>query len=284
MSIYRNETDYRRQAQRVYLSRPIMRYHGGKWRLAPWIIKHFPKHRVYVEPFGGGASVLLRKERVYAEVYNDLDGEIVNLFRVARDHGEELERMLRLTPYAREELYLSNEPSQDQLEQARRTVARSFMRFGYQRVTKASFRSDTKRKGGTPARNWATFPDAFRAIVERLQGVVIENREAERVMRAHDSPETLHYVDPPYVQCTRGQHKYRYDMDAAGHAELCRTLRELKGFVVLSGYPNSIYSDQLGDWLKVDRRAFADGARRRTECLWLSPSTVQKLKEEKGEV
>lgn len=264
------------------VKRPIARYHGGKWRLAPWIIKHFPKHRVYVEPFGGAASVLLRKERAYAEVYNDLDGEMVNLFRVARDQGAELERLLRLTPYAREELRISNEPNDDHLEQARRTVARSFMRFGYQRVTKASFRDNTTRPGSIPAHDWARFPDCFKAVVERLQGVVVENREAEEVMAKHDSPETLHYVDPPYVRETRGCHRYHYDMDDLAHVELCRFLRELKGFVVLSGYNNSLYADQLDDWLKVERRAFADGARERTECLWLSPSTVQALKAEKG--
>lgn len=265
-------------------TRPIMRYHGGKWRLAPWIIKHFPKHRVYVEPFGGGASVLLRKERVYAEVYNDLDGEIVNLFRVARDHGEELERMLRLTPFAREVFEDSYAADCDPVCQAVKTVVRSFMGFGSNsHVRRTGFRANSTRSGTIPAHDWMNYPEKLVAIVERLQGVVIENREAERVMRAHDSPETLHYVDPPYVWSTRGHGRdYRYEMDDVEHVELCQFLRDLNGCVVLSGYPNSIYSDQLGDWLKVDRRAFADGARRRTECLWLSPSTVQKLKEEKG--
>ena len=85
------------------LRRPIVRYHGGKWRLASWILRHLPQHRVYVEAFGGGASVLLQKPRSHAEVYNDLDGEIVNLFRVARDHGEALAVMCELTPFSRDE-------------------------------------------------------------------------------------------------------------------------------------------------------------------------------------
>lgn len=85
--------------------RPLLRYHGGKWRLAPWIISFFPDHRIYTEAYGGAASVLLRKKRSYAEVYNDLDGEIVNLFRVLRNPAQarELIRLVALTPFAREE-------------------------------------------------------------------------------------------------------------------------------------------------------------------------------------
>ena len=87
----------------MLVKRPILRYHGGKWLLAPWIISHFPKHKIYVEPFGGGGSVLLRKSRVYAEVYNEMDGEMSNPFRVARDNGQRLKNMLKYTPYSREE-------------------------------------------------------------------------------------------------------------------------------------------------------------------------------------
>jgi hypothetical protein len=79
-------------------TRPALRYHGGKWRLAPWIIGNFPPHRTYVEPYGGAASVLLRKRRCYAEVYNDLDSEIVNVFRVLRDTVEALAQLCRCKP------------------------------------------------------------------------------------------------------------------------------------------------------------------------------------------
>ena len=84
---------------------PEKRYHGGKWRLAPWIIEHFPPHRVYVEPFGGAASVLLRKPRSYAEVYNDRWSDVVNVFRVLRDpvRAAALKRLIALTPFARDE-------------------------------------------------------------------------------------------------------------------------------------------------------------------------------------
>ncbi len=98
------------------IRRPIMRYHGGKWKLAPWIVAHFPQHKVYVEPYGGAASVLLRKERSHAEVYNDLDGEIVNVFRVARDHGEKLREQLYLTPFARDEFETAYSQSADPIE------------------------------------------------------------------------------------------------------------------------------------------------------------------------
>src|SRR3546814_17290747 len=101
---------------------PVIRYHGGKFRLAPWVIQHFPPHRCYVEPFGGAAGVLIQKPRAYAEVYNDMDGDIVNLFRVLRSQGASamLTEALALTPYARDEFDAAYEPTDDPVERARR--------------------------------------------------------------------------------------------------------------------------------------------------------------------
>src|SRR5579859_5689382 len=112
--------------------RPVIRYHGGKWKLAPWIIGHFPAHRCYVEPYGGGGSVLLRKPRSYAEVYNDLNNDVVNLFRVLRDPPayRKLLNLLRRTPFARVELEQAYRPTRDRVERARRTLVRAFMGFG----------------------------------------------------------------------------------------------------------------------------------------------------------
>ncbi|HYN54380.1 MAG TPA: DNA adenine methylase [Methylotenera sp.] len=156
--------------------RPLVRYHGGKWKLAPWLISFFPEHRTYVEAYGGGGSVLIRKERSYAEIYNDLDSEIVNLFKVARENGLELLEQCELTPFSREEFNLSYEPAAEPLEQARRTLVRSFMGFGSASVSKqkSGFRANSNRSGTTPAHDWANYPDAFRNVITRLQGVVID--------------------------------------------------------------------------------------------------------------
>ncbi len=97
------------------LTRPLIRYHGGKWQIAPWIISNFPDHRVYVEPYGGAASVLLQKPRADAEIYNDLDSDMVNLLRVVRSQGDELVRLLELTPFARDEFDRAWEHTDDPL-------------------------------------------------------------------------------------------------------------------------------------------------------------------------
>lgn len=260
------------------MTRPLVRYHGGKWRLAPWIVNHFPAHRVYTEAFGGGASVLLRKPRSYAEIYNDLDGEIVNLFCVARDHGEQLAKLCELTPFARAEFAGSYEASSDPIEQARRTLVRSFMGFGSAGVSgqATGFRANSNKSGTTPAHDWMNYPDCLRNVVQRLRGVVIENRDALEVMRAHDGPEALHYVDPPYVHETR--HKgsksdaYRHEMSEQDHVVLASGLRGLVGFVIVSGYRCDLYDNLFSGWRRVDKHTFADGARDRIESLWLSPN------------
>lgn len=258
------------------VTRPILRYHGGKWLLADWIISHFPKHRIYVEPYGGAASVLLKKARSYSEVYNDMDGEVVNLFRVCRDNPDAIIRAIDLTPFSRDDFEESYLEASDDVERARRTVIRSFMGFGsgLQSWQRTGFRANSNRSGTTPAHDWVNLPDALQRITERLKGVVIENRNGIEVMQAHDSSETLHYLDPPYVKDTRykGQKTrvYKHEMDDSDHSEILATAKGLQGMVIISGYDNDLYNDSLKGWQKVRRKALADGARERTECLWMN--------------
>lgn len=260
------------------ITRPILHYHGGKFNLADWIISAFPKHRVYVEPYGGAASVLLQKPRSYAEVYNDLDGEIVNLFKLTRDQGAELIRILELTPFSRDEYGNSFAVSEDPLEQARRTVIRSMMGFGSNalcRNIQSGFRSNSNRSGTTPAHDWKNYPGCLKAIIERLRGVVIENRDAEGLMFQHDSEETLHYCDPPYVHETRsakvhGHHGYTYEMTDAEHEQMAESVKELRGMVMISGYRCGMYDRLFSGWERIERAALADGAKDRIEVLWFN--------------
>ena len=262
------------------LKRPLLRYHGGKWQLGPWIISHFPPHRTYVEPFGGGGSVLLRKPRAYAEVYNDVWGAVVDVFRVARDPAQaaELERRLRLTPFARDEFraaYILE--TDDIVERARKAIVRSFMGFGSASTNGeyiTGFRATSRRSGTTPAHDWAHWPDHIRGFTERLQGVVIENKDAFEVMAHHDGAETLHYCDPPYMHETRnmnrGNASYAHEMTDADHERFCNTVLKLRGMVIVSGYHNALYDRILGGWHVEQCDALADGARARREVLWMN--------------
>lgn len=259
-------------------SRPVLRWHGGKWLLAPWIIGHFPKHQVYVEPFGGAASVLMRKERSYAEIYNDLDQSVVGLFRVLRsERAGDLVEALRLTPFARTEFAEAYLPTDDPVEAARRLVIRSFMGFGSNGHNKLTgFRANSNRSGTTPAHDWVNYPDSLAMVVERLQGVTVESKDAKAVMAQHDGSQTLHYVDPPYVMATRSDAgaDYAHEMTDADHSELLTFIRALRGMVVLSGYPAPLYDEVLTDWTRVERKALADGAKERTEVLWINPAAA----------
>lgn len=260
-------------------NRPALRWHGGKWLLAPWIISHFPAHRVYVEPFGGAMSVLIRKAPSYAEIYNDLDQDAVNLFRVLRsDRAGELVSALRLTPFARDEFDEAYQAVDDPVERARRLIIRSFMGFGSNGHARATgFRANSNRSGTTPAHDWQNYPDALERVIARLAGVTVENRDAREVMAQHDGPDTLHYVDPPYVFETRADltKDYSHELTDADHADLLAFLRTLKGAVVLSGYAHPLYDSALGDWQRETRDALADGAKKRVEVLWLNEAAAQ---------
>lgn len=270
--------------------------------MAPWVLSHFGEHRTYTEAFGGAMSVLLQKERSYAEIYNDLDEEVVNLFRVLQDpaKAERLIDMLYLTPFARAEFRKAYRPiKRDPIERARRTVIKAFMGFGSNAIhvdspqgrgfnTRVStersgvrqstgFRYNANRSGTTPAADWRHYPDAVPAIVERLRGVVIENRDAVEVLERFDRPDALHYVDPPYVHSTRSRarrDRYRYELEDEEHRRLAEVLHGLTGMVVLSGYHSPLFDELYADWTHEERRSRTDGIRHRKsiEVLWLNPS------------
>lgn len=272
--------------------RPALRYYGGKFKLAPWIISHFPPHRVYVEPFGGAGSVLLQKPRSRGEIWNDLAGEIVNVFRVLRDREKaaELKEALRLTPFARAELELAFDPDGgSDVECARRTIARAFLGFqgsgtagtaftfkGKPRRT--GFRSLATRGDTFPASDWVRWAESIPAFVERLHGVVIEQLPALEIIRRFDAPDVLLYLDPPYVTHTRASHiTYHYEMTDEQHRELADVVRAAKGMVVLSGYRTELYDELYRGWERVETESRGLTNTKRTECLWLSPATSAAL-------
>lgn len=267
------------------IKRPVLRWHGGKWQLAEWVVGFFPQHRVYVEPYGGAASVLLRKPRAHSEIYNDLDAGVVNLFRILRDPQDsaDLGRLIRLTPFARQEFEDSyDEKDLTPLEFARRFVVRSYMGFGSDscnRGVATGFRVSASRAGTSPGGDWASYPDNLAAVCERLQGIMIERRPATELMPFVDSPTTLFYVDPPYPFESRSKKRrgvYSHEMSDDDHRALAACVHSLKGYVVVSGYDCPLNDFLYRDWERHERAVTTNGGHARTECIWLNPKAASK--------
>lgn len=271
--------------------RPALRYHGGKWRLAPWIISHFPPHQGYVEPFGGAASVLLQKPRSKSECYNDLDGRVVNFFRVLQDKEKaaELRRLCSLTPYARTEFLGAYRKPRNDVEDAHRLVILSFMGHGSDSATRQArtgFRGRKSVPNASPAVDWSGWPDHVPAMTRRLAGVVIEHDDAKLVIQRNDARGVLHYVDPPYVFSTRacksdrrsGRHGYAHELTDADHAELSCVLKSCKGMVVISGYRSDLYAELYREWQRFDTWHTTDLGHRKVEALWLNQAAASALR------
>ena len=277
---------------------PAIRYHGGKFRLASWVLSFFPPHQTYVEPFGGAASVLLQKKQSYAEVYNDLDGDMVNFFRVLRDPVQcaRLTELCYLTPFAREEFDLAYEATDDPVEQARRLTIRASMGFGSAGATKGAtgFRVDTRRSYGTAQHIWAKYPAILSQIGQRMQGVLIENRPAMDVAAQHDGVDTLHFFDPPYVLSTRdprasspGSKYYRHEMTDEDHVAFLEGANALEGMAVICGYDSDLYDGHLKNWEKhqtSSRISAGRGAGVRMESLWINRACATALQRPRAQM
>lgn len=267
------------------ITRPALRYYGGKWRIAPWIISHFPDHFVYVEPFGGAGSVLLRKEPSASEVLNDIDGNVVNYFRVLRERTSELKRAIEFTPFSRAEVYASCEPSDDPLEAARRFHVRAWQtQHGAPHMGRNGWRFG--RRGGSVKRaavdDWNDL-DRLPAIAKRLKSVQIERDDALKVIPRFDSDGTLFYVDPPYVFSTRhdrwARNGYEHEMEDGQHEQLAEVLSKIKGMALLSGYPSNLYKRLYRGWKMTSTENRTSRGREQNEYLWISPNTQKALKQ-----
>jgi len=273
---------------------PLVRYYGGKAKIVRFILAHLPAaHECYCEPYGGAASVLLYKPRRPLEVYNDLNGAVVNLFRVLREHPDELIRAITLTPWARAEYELAQEPSDDPVEEARRFYVSCWQGFvgGGRARRRQGWRYQVK--AGTlwkPSSMNFRDTDHLWTIVDRLRGVQIECRPALDVIRQCDAPTTLFYLDPPYLHSTRSKwkHIYAVEMSDEDHVELAELARSLQGMVIISGYPSDLYADlyEAYGWVRKEFKARTNGggaitSAERTEAIWISPHAQEALEKER---
>ena len=257
------------------------RYPGGKAKISSWVTSFFPRHQIYVEPFGGAAGVLLNKTPSPLEVYNDLNSDLVNFFKVLRDKEKaaELIRRLKLTPYAREEFTQASMPPEgDDIERARALIVRAGMGIGPLGAISASpmgFAAETK-KIKKIAKSFVNRVENTWKIAERFRSVVIEHRDALELIPRYDSPDTLWYLDPPY-HC---KYSFRYSATIDQEAML-GAFRKVSGYVVLSGYMSELYADELAGWHMETRINQTFSHTDKEECLWLSPRTWDALQRER---
>ena len=260
---------------------PPFSYFGGKVGLSSTIVSLLPPHRVYIEPFAGSLAVLFAKKPAQHEIVNDIDGAIVNFFRVLRTRTADLERVCALSPHARDE-FTGAELAEglDELELARRFFVRVTQSFAKTANDRTGWSVTTARTQAVPATILGRI-GRFAELADRLMRVTIENCDAADLVDRLASPDTVVYLDPPYVASTRTSASkrccsdYRHEMDDAAHRRLAAVLRRTPATVLLSGYPGPLYDELYPDWPRLEIKVIAHSSAKRaqmrtgrTECLW----------------
>ena len=249
----------------------ILKYPGAKWKTADWVIEHLPEHRIYLEPFFGSGAVFFKKKPVYIETVNDIDGDIVNLFRVCREHPAELAAAINLTPFSREEFEAcENVDVEDPVERARRTLVRFHQSFGTSNSTKKSWRNIQTAGGPRPETVWNYLPESVIECGERLKLAQIENTDAISLIRRYSKKEALIYCDPPYLQTLRKKCMYAHEMSEEKHVEMLEALLESEARVIVSGYDSTLYNEMLKGWRTDEAVTTVQLGLHRTEKLWMN--------------
>ncbi len=243
--------------------------------MADKLMPLFPKHKTYVEVFGGSGAILINKKPSEIEVYNDIDGELYNFFKVIADKKlfKKFQEKISLLPYSRECYYEYRDMRTDKLNKVERAV-----RFYY--LIKSTHHSTCEYTGwkfsveaNMPKRIKSV--DKLSLIHKRLSEVYIDNLDFRKLIANWDRPDTFFYLDPPYVASSRKSGGYMFEMTDKDHNDLIDILLNIKGKWLLSGYDNNIYS-RLSDFYRQDFNSFANSLRyrdknnnpSRTETVW----------------
>lgn len=255
----------------------LLHYPGSKKRIASWIIENMPEHHSYLDPYFGGGGMFFEKPPSKIETVNDLDGDVVNFFRVIQDPEscQELQNWLTYTPYSRQvynESFLKEPHSP--VEQAGCFAVRSMQSHGFRLTEKCGWKRDVYgREAAYAVRYWNQLPETLADMAIRLKGVQIENRPALELIRAFDHENVLIYLDPPYVLSTRTRKQYWFEMSDPDHEELLDTSIHSKAKIMLSGYDCELYERYLKDWRKIQIPARAQNNLPRVETLWMNFET-----------
>ena len=251
-------------------------YFGGKFFMLDKLIPLFPSHKTYVEVFGGSGAILINKKPSEIEVYNDIDGELYNFFKVIADEKmfKRFQKKISLLPYSRQLYYEYRDMRIDKLDNTERAVM-----FYY--LIKSTHHSTCEYTGWKFSVE-ANMPkrikniDKLSMIHKRLSEVYIDNLDFRKLIANWDRPDTFFYLDPPYVASSRKSGGYMFEMTDEDHNELIDILLSVKGKWLLSGYDNEIYNDRLSGFYRQDFNCFANSLRyrnkdncpERTETIW----------------
>jgi DNA adenine methylase len=264
--------------------RPFIKRHGGKYYLASRIVSLFPGHRVYVEPFLGGGSCLLRKPKACREVVGDLDADLIGLWGLLARRPDWLRQELAALDFdeatfeAARGMLASDNPTLRAVgylirnRMSRGALGKDFAKCG--RLADGS----PRLRGGKPdnVNAWDTIRAELPAIAERVRDVEFHCCDASTLIRSNDADDAVIYADPPYHHETRTVRKaYDHEMDGADHAALLDTLAGCRGAFFLSGYRCGMYdaAAQLHGWHRVDfdianHSGQGKWKQRRVECVW----------------
>lgn len=254
-------------------------YYGGKQSRLSFILPLLPPTRTYIEPFFGTGAVFLNKRpRSEINIINDLDDNMVNLFRQIRDNGDELRRLIHETPYSRTEfLRCAKMDAKDPLERARQALVTIIGCFNHTTYVPHGV---WRRSGKANIEQYLRATEGrIEKIMDELRRAQIERRPAAGILRdLGDTDDCLFYLDPPYVPESRTPGRaYTHEMSAEEHLELMEAAVSATCKVAISGYRNEIYDAALTGWHVVERDVSSQVAVKRnskraerTEVVWMN--------------